>query len=81
MQSPTHINVLKNHELISSKKKILIKRTISPQTNTNHEKMLKSFLNFISSKDIKEKNKDYMKEFMKRKQESKYYLLCKLKFF
>ena len=74
MQSPTHINVLKSHELISSKKKILIKRTISPQTNTKQEKMLKSFLNFISSKDIKEKNKDYMKEFMKRKQESKYYI-------
>ena len=75
MQSQVNINILKQNDFINTKKKILTKRIISPiQRNINSENNIKSFIDFINKKNVNDKEQDYMKEFMKRKIESKYYI-------
>ena len=73
MQSPPNIDVLKSNDFISTRKRILIERVMSPR----EKKMLENneeFLQFMNQKNIKDKNQDYMQEFLKRKKESNYYI-------
>jgi hypothetical protein len=73
MQSPPNIDVLKSNDFISTRKRILIERAMSPR----EKKMLENneeFLQFMNQKDIKDRNQDYMQEFLKRKKESNYYI-------
>ena len=73
MQSPTHIQVLRNNDFINTKKKILTKSMNSPRTIMDNEE-IKEFIEFMNNKDINDRSQDYMKEFWKRKKESKYYI-------
>ena len=73
MQSPPNIDVLKSNDFINTRKKILIERVMSPR----EKKMLENneeFLQFMNQKNIKDRNQDYMQEFLKRKKESNYYI-------
>ena len=73
MQSPPNIDVLKSNDFISTRKRILIERVMSPR----EKKMLENneeFVQFMNQKNIKDRNQDYMQEFLKRKKESNYYI-------
>ena len=73
MQSPTHIKVLRNNDFINTKKKILTKSMNNPRKLMDNEE-IKEFIEFMNNKDINDRSQDYMKEFWKRKKESKYYI-------
>jgi len=73
MQSPPNIDVLKSNDFISTRKRILIERVMSPR----EKRMLENneeFVQFMNHKNVKDKNQDYMQEFLKRKKESNYYI-------
>lgn len=70
MQSPPNIDVLKSNDFISTRKRILIERVMSPR----EKKMLENneeFVQFMNQKNIKDRNQDYMQEFLKRKKRIK----------
>ena len=73
MQSPPNIDVLKSNDFISTRKRILVERVMSPREKKNLENN-EEFLQFMNQKNVKDKNQDYMQEFLKRKKESNYYI-------
>ena len=73
MQSSTNIDVLKSNDFISTRKKILTEQSLSPKEIRNIKKD-KAFLDFMNSRGLNDNTQDYMKEFLKKKKETKYYI-------
>ena len=78
MQSSVNIDVLKNKNMINTKKRILYDseyKDFFKNGNMNSEEPNKQKLSkFILEQNILDKEKDYKKEFLKKKPEMKYYI-------
>ena len=73
MQSQTSIDVLKSNDFINTRKRILTEKTLSTREIKKLEKD-KAFLDFMNSRGLNDNTQDYMKEFLKKKKETQYYI-------